>query len=105
MALSNSALIVIILVCCLSSVSLAAAMFGHFSIAQTIRWSPTIEQQRYMRDLRMRYLEMLYAESRIRDPRPLRWKRDVQRSADYRPSTPEGKWVTSVSGLGQQPDT
>ena len=54
MGLSNSALIVIILVCCLSSVSLAAALFGHCSIAREVRWSPTIEQQRYMRDLRRR---------------------------------------------------
>ncbi|KAJ5673435.1 hypothetical protein N7507_002562 [Penicillium longicatenatum] len=72
MALSNAALIVIILVCCLSSVSLAAAMFGHYSIARNPRWSPTIEQQRYMRDLRMRHLDILDAESKTRLPRPLR---------------------------------
>ncbi|KAJ5724330.1 hypothetical protein N7488_002365 [Penicillium malachiteum] len=72
MALSNAALILIILVCCLSSVSLAAAMFGHFSVAENPRWSPTIEQQRYMRDLRLRYLGILDEESRNRYARPAR---------------------------------
>ncbi|KAJ5355084.1 uncharacterized protein N7496_012296 [Penicillium cataractarum] len=71
MTISNAALIVIVLVCCLSSVSLAAAMFGHYSVPRNPRWSPTIEQQRYMRDVRMRNLDILNAESRTRHPRSL----------------------------------
>ncbi|KAJ5764660.1 hypothetical protein N7533_003341 [Penicillium manginii] len=66
MALTNAAVIVIVLVCCLSSVSLAAAMFGHYSIARNPQWSPSIDQQRYMRELRLRNLKALLWESTSR---------------------------------------
>ncbi|KAJ5945514.1 hypothetical protein N7454_002353 [Penicillium verhagenii] len=72
MALSNAALIVIILVCCLSSVSLAAAMFGHYSVTQNPQWSPSNDQKRYMRELRIRSFNALLGHSKTKDQRPLR---------------------------------
>lgn len=71
MALSNAAVIVIVLVCCLSSVSLAAAMFGHYSIARNPQWSLSTDQQRYMRELRLRNLNVLLGEIRSRYQQPL----------------------------------
>jgi hypothetical protein len=69
MGLSNSAIIVIVLVCSLASVSLAAALFGAFVAPQAnYLWSPTSEQHIYMRKVRSRYLRAIMEENGIRYP-------------------------------------
>lgn len=63
MGLSNSAVIVIVLVAALATVSTAAGIFSIVSPAQMTIWSPTTEQQRYMRNVRLRNLKLLLSES------------------------------------------
>ena len=69
MGLSDSAIIVIVLVCSLASVSLAAALFGTIVAPQANHmWSPTPEQQIYMQKLRSRHLRAIMEENGIRFP-------------------------------------
>ncbi|KAJ5715767.1 uncharacterized protein N7483_012948 [Penicillium malachiteum] len=67
---SNTAIIVIVLVASLGSVSLAAALFGTFidNEGESHR-DPPMAQRQYMREVRMRTLEQLEAESRTRYPK------------------------------------
>ncbi|KAJ5638833.1 hypothetical protein N7528_001223 [Penicillium herquei] len=67
---SNTAIIVIVLVASLGSVSLAAALFGTYIDNEgAAHMDPSVEQRQYMRDLRLRNLELLETESRIRYPK------------------------------------
>ncbi|KAJ6024959.1 hypothetical protein N7540_005756 [Penicillium herquei] len=67
---SNTAIIVIVLVASLGSVSLAAALFGTFIDNEGVSHrDPSLDQRQYMREVRLRTLELLEAESRIRYPK------------------------------------
>lgn len=60
---SNSAIIIIVLACALTSVSLAAGIFTVVNPAQDILlWTPSLEQQKYMREVRMRHFRLLRGE-------------------------------------------
>lgn len=58
----NAAIIFIVLVYSLSSVALAAGKFTFFGSEQNARWSPSIEQQQYMREVRKVNLKLLFYE-------------------------------------------
>ncbi|KAJ6007398.1 hypothetical protein N7540_011374 [Penicillium herquei] len=68
---SNTAIIIIVLVASLGSVSLAAALFGSIiDNDYVVRMDPSMEQRQYMRDSRLRNLLRLEAESKNRPWRP-----------------------------------
>ncbi|KAJ5765388.1 hypothetical protein N7520_004947 [Penicillium odoratum] len=69
MGLSNFALIIIVLVGALASVTLAAAVFGSLTTPrESTLWSPPAEQQQYMRKARDIYRSLLMEENGIRYP-------------------------------------
>ncbi|KAJ5681984.1 uncharacterized protein N7477_001924 [Penicillium maclennaniae] len=63
MAISNSAIIVIVLVGCLAVTALGAALFIHYNPANESRFSPNHEQHQYMRQVRARNYTHLRHES------------------------------------------
>ncbi|KAJ5737770.1 uncharacterized protein N7483_002895 [Penicillium malachiteum] len=68
---SNTAIIIIVLVASLGSVSLAAAFFGSIiDNDYVVRMDPSMEQRQYMRDARLRNLLRLEAEFKPRPWRP-----------------------------------
>ncbi|KAL3477001.1 hypothetical protein BJX99DRAFT_257904 [Aspergillus californicus] len=76
MALSNSAIIVIVIVACLGAVTLAAALFRQYNPADAgaaHRFSR--EQEMYMRSVRMKNMGFNYRESKTPMPMP---PRDVE---------------------------
>ncbi|PTU23515.1 hypothetical protein P175DRAFT_0176048 [Aspergillus ochraceoroseus IBT 24754] len=64
MTLSSTALIFIVLVAALASVATAAGIFGFLGPTQYAVYSTSLEQQRYMRDLRQRNLHVLLQDAR-----------------------------------------
>lgn len=71
MALSNSAVIVIVIVACLAAVTLCAALFRQYNPADhalAVRRFPR-EQEMYMRSVRLKNLGFNYRESRTPMPR------------------------------------
>lgn len=77
MGISNSAIIVVDFVAALASVSIAFGIFSIISPAQIAIWSPTIIQERYMRNLRLRYLKLLPSENGIKYSIFRRWIRSL----------------------------
>ncbi|KAI9931173.1 hypothetical protein ASPWEDRAFT_178646 [Aspergillus wentii DTO 134E9] len=64
--LSNSAIIVIVIVCCLAVVCIGAALFRQYSPAEhdtPSAYQPQHDQQHYMRSVRMRNFGFLQGES------------------------------------------
>ncbi|KAJ5094820.1 hypothetical protein N7456_010681 [Penicillium angulare] len=59
MGLSNSAIIVIVLVAALAAVTTAAGIFSVIDPERDSFKSPSIEQQRYMRTVRHRHFDLL----------------------------------------------
>ncbi|KAJ5266485.1 hypothetical protein N7478_009293 [Penicillium angulare] len=59
MGLSNSAIIVIVLVAALAAVTTAAGIFSVIDPERDSFKSPSIEQHQYMRTVRHRYFELL----------------------------------------------
>ena len=82
MALANFAIMVIVIVCCLSSTALAAGIFSQFAVANINRSAfiyPT-EQLQYMRSLRVRHIAALLHETRHLREYP---RKGMQRNAPY----------------------
>ncbi|KAL2822101.1 hypothetical protein BJX63DRAFT_427446 [Aspergillus granulosus] len=72
MGLSNSAIIVIVIVACLASVTLGAALFKQYNPADGMavrRFSR--EQEMYMRSVRLKNMGYNYRESRTPMPRDI----------------------------------
>lgn len=63
---SNSVLIIIVLACALTSVSLAAGIFTVVNPAQDKLWTPSLEQQKYMREVRTRHFRLLLGERTVK---------------------------------------
>ncbi|CDM34362.1 unnamed protein product [Penicillium roqueforti FM164] len=63
---SNSAIIVIVLVCALTAVSLAAGIFTVVNPATHMLSAPNPEQQKYMREVRIRQFRQLRRERNFR---------------------------------------
>ncbi|CAI7581521.1 unnamed protein product [Penicillium glandicola] len=60
MGLTNAAIIVIVLVCCLAVTALGASLFKHYKPAETeTPYSPGYEQKLYMAEVRARGFESL----------------------------------------------
>ncbi|KAL2826953.1 hypothetical protein BJY01DRAFT_229438 [Aspergillus pseudoustus] len=82
MALSNGAIIVIVIVACLASVTLGAALFKQYNPADALggqRFSR--EQEMYMRSVRLKNMGFNYRESRTAMP----MSRDVESAASMFP--------------------
>ncbi|OJJ64203.1 hypothetical protein ASPSYDRAFT_140912 [Aspergillus sydowii CBS 593.65] len=70
MALSNSAVIVIVIVACLFAVTVAAALFRQYSPAEHNAYRGfSREQEVYMRSVRLKNLGFNYRESQTPMPR------------------------------------
>ncbi|KAL5359063.1 hypothetical protein BJX96DRAFT_174020 [Aspergillus floccosus] len=66
--LSTSAIIVIVIVACLAVVSLGAALFKQYSPDRSEdRFHYSAEQQRYMRDIRLKTMGHFRRESMMKD--------------------------------------
>jgi hypothetical protein len=63
MGISNSAIIVIVLVSCLAVTAIGAALFIRYNPADESRFSPNHEQHQYMRQVRARNYSHLRQES------------------------------------------
>lgn len=63
---SNSVIIIIVLACALTSVSLAAGIFTVVNPDQEILWTPSLDQQKYMREVRIRHFRLLLGERTVR---------------------------------------
>jgi hypothetical protein len=71
MGLSNSAVIVIVIVACLAAVTLGAALFRQYNPAEggIVGQRFSREQEMYMRSVRLKNLGFNYRESRTPMPR------------------------------------
>lgn len=63
MGLSHAAIIVIVLLCAISVVAIAAGIFSFLGPNDEGPRGPSMEQQSYMRSVRLRYLDLLLQES------------------------------------------
>ncbi|KAL4795155.1 hypothetical protein BDV19DRAFT_389555 [Aspergillus venezuelensis] len=84
MALSNSAIIVIVIVACLGAVTLGAALFRQYNPADGAvirRFSR--EQEMYMRSVRLKNLGFNYRESRTPMPRDVESAMTADDSSRY----------------------
>ncbi|KAJ5746453.1 hypothetical protein N7520_011635 [Penicillium odoratum] len=82
--LSNLAIILIVLVCALTSVSLAAGIFGVVTPSEATLYSPSMQQQRYMRQVRFLHVNLLLQENSLRSGNVSRVKRCSSKIALYK---------------------
>jgi hypothetical protein len=69
MGLTNSAIIVIVLVACLAVTALGASLFKHYKPAdRETPFSPGYEQKLYMAEVRAREFDAMTQECWARDP-------------------------------------
>ncbi|KAL3465051.1 hypothetical protein BJX64DRAFT_285917 [Aspergillus heterothallicus] len=84
MGLSNGAIIVIVIVACLASVTLGAALFKQYNPADSLggqRFSR--EQEMYMRSVRLKNMGFNYRESRTPMPRDVESAMTADDSSRY----------------------
>ncbi|EPS30516.1 hypothetical protein POX_b02479 [Penicillium oxalicum] len=88
MGLSNSAIIVIVLVACLAVTAMGAALFRHYNpLEDESRYNVSHEQGHYMRTVRMRNFGFLQQES-MRGVQDLESRYPMDEASSYRSSQP-----------------
>ncbi|KAL4908857.1 hypothetical protein BDW74DRAFT_73725 [Aspergillus multicolor] len=85
MGLSNSAVIVIVIVACLGAVTLGAALFRQYNPAEggLVGHDFSREQQMYMRSVRLKNMGFNYRESRTPMPRDVESAMTADDSSRY----------------------
>ncbi|KAJ5654406.1 hypothetical protein N7490_001409 [Penicillium lividum] len=79
--LSNIAIIVIVLVCALTSVSIAAAIVSVVTPSEATLYSPSMQEQRYMRQVRFLHVNLLLRENSLRSGNVSRMTLDLERQS------------------------
>ncbi|KAJ5480675.1 hypothetical protein N7539_006569 [Penicillium diatomitis] len=88
MALTDSAIIVIVLAACLAVTAMGAALFRHYSpLEDEARYGVSHEQAQYMRTVRMRNFNFLRQES-MGGMRDLESRYTMDEASSYRSSQP-----------------
>ncbi|KAL6233244.1 hypothetical protein BDW75DRAFT_242208 [Aspergillus navahoensis] len=67
MSIPDAGIIALIILACLSSVAIGAALFGHLSLPSRPVFGFSSDQQKYMRSVRLKRLGALQQDLRVRD--------------------------------------